>query len=313
MKNTNWSIADIPSQSGRLAIVTGTGGLGYETALAMAQAGAEVILAGRNETKGLQAVAIIQELHPDARIAFEKLDVASLASIADFARRFADVHSDLDLLVNNAGVMSPKTRRATADGFELQFGTNYLGHFALTAHLLPYLLRGRAPRVVQVSSLAHRQGSILFDNLQGESGYHPWTFYCQSKLAMLLFALELQRRSDSSGWGLISNAAHPGFARTDLVSNGPGDHSLISRLNRLLQPFLSQSAAAGALPTLYAATAPEAKGGEYYGPNGFYEMKGPPAPAYIAPRARDLASAQKLWDISEQVTGVSFPSLAPAA
>ena len=223
---TAWTTKDVPSQEGRLAIVTGTGGLGYETALVLAQAGATVVLAGRNEAKGRVSVEKIRVVHPGARIAFEKLDLASLASVAAFARHFADDHSSLDLLVNNAGVMAPPTRQVTSDGFELQFGTNYLGHFALTAHLLPLLKRGRQTRVVHVSSGAHHTGKIRFDDLQWERRYRPWFAYSQSKLANLMFAFELQRRSDANGWGLMSNAAHPGYARTELIPNGPGAKGL---------------------------------------------------------------------------------------
>jgi NAD(P)-dependent dehydrogenase (short-subunit alcohol dehydrogenase family) len=307
VKNTNWTVADIPSQAGRLAVVTGTGGLGYETALELVGAGAEVILAGRNDAKGQESVEKIRALHPAAKVAFGRLDLASLASVAEFASRFADSHNALDLLVNNAGVMTPTTRQTTEDGFELQFGTNYLSHFALTARLLPLLQRGQQPRVVNVSSGAHRLGgAIHFDNLQAEHSYRPWTFYAQSKLAILMFAFELQRRSDSNGWGLISNAAHPGYARTELIANGPGRNRVSSRISIFLQPLMSHSAAAGALPTLFAATSPDARGEGYYGPGGLFELTGSPAPAIVGPRAKDLAVAKKLWDISERLTGASF-------
>jgi NAD(P)-dependent dehydrogenase (short-subunit alcohol dehydrogenase family) len=302
----NWTIANIPPQAGKLAVVTGaTGGLGYQTAMRLAQAGAEVALTGRNEAKGREAVSKIRNQFPDARISFEALDLASLASVADFARRFATAHSSLDLLINNAGVMALPTRQTTADGFEMQFGTNYLGHYALTAQLLPLLRRARQPRVVSLSSIAHRTGFIQFSDLQGERFYSPWKAYNQSKLAMLMFALELQRRSDAAGWNLMSNASHPGWARTDLFANGPG-FGLISFASQLAAPLFSQSAESGALPTLFAATSPQAEGGGYYGPNGLNELRGPPAPARIMPQARDRAAAAKLWDVSQQLTGVSF-------
>jgi len=310
-----WTIADMPSQAGRSAIVTGaSGGLGFETALALAASGAEVIVAARSANKGQEAVDRIRALCPAAKVAFERLDLASLASVAHFARRLAAGHEAIDLLINNAGVMSLPKRRMTADGFELQFGTNYLGHFALTAQLLPLLRRSQRPRVVNLSSLAHRNGAIRFDDLQSTRRYRPWQAYCQSKLAMLIFAVELQRRSDAHGWGLISNAAHPGYARTDLIPNGPGTGGFFMRINLLLQPLVSHSAAAGALPTLFAATSPEARGAGYYGPNGFSEMKGQPAAAYIAPQAKDAAVAKRLWTISEQLTGISFgmPAAEPA-
>jgi len=303
---TDWTIANIPPQGGKLAVVTGaTGGLGYQTAIRLAQAGAEVALTGRNEAKGREAVSKIRNQFPDAKISFDVLDLASLASVADFARRFATTHSSLDLLINNAGVMALPTRQTTADGFEMQFGTNYLGHYALTARLLALLRRAHQPRVVSLSSIAHRTGFIQFSDLQGERFYSPWKAYNQSKLAMLMFALELQRRSDAAGWNLISTASHPGWARTDLFANGPG-FGLISVASQFAAPLFSQSAESGALPTLFAATSPQAEGGGYYGPNGLYELRGPPAPARIMPQARDKAAAAKLWDVSQQLTGVSF-------
>ncbi|MBB4361728.1 MULTISPECIES: SDR family oxidoreductase [unclassified Bradyrhizobium] len=311
---TDWTTADIPSLAGKTAVVTGaTGGLGYETAMALAGAGAIVILTGRNDAKGLRAIEGICERFPNALIAFEPLDLASLASVADFARRFAAGNEQLDLLVNNAGVMALPKRQQTEDGFEMQLGTNYLGHYALTAQLLPQLRRAKAPRVVNLSSLAHRSGAINFDDLQSKHSYRPWRAYCQSKLAMLMFSLELQRRSDAAGWGVSSIAAHPGFARTDLIANGPGANTFQWRIGRLLQPLFSQSAAEGALPTLLAATSPTAEPGGYYGPNGFYEMKGAPAPARIMPHAKDFATAAMLWDVSATLTGVSFDEIAAAA
>jgi NAD(P)-dependent dehydrogenase (short-subunit alcohol dehydrogenase family) len=302
----NWTIADIPPQRGKLAVVTGaTGGLGYQTALGLAQAEAEVVLTGRNDAKGREAISKIRKQLPDAKISFEVLDLANLASVADFAQRFATAHSSLDLLINNAGVMALPTRQTTADGFEMQFGTNYLGHYALTAQLLPLLRSAHQPRVVNLSSIAHRTGFIHFSDLQGERLYSPWKAYNQSKLAMLMFALELQRRSDTAGWNLMSNASHPGWARTDLFANGPG-FGLISLASQFAAPLFSQSAESGALPTLFAATSPQAEGGGYYGPNGLYELKGPPAPARIMPQAMDKAGAGKLWDVSQQLTGVAF-------
>ena len=311
---TDWTTADIPPLNGRTAVITGaTGGLGYETALALAGAGASVVLTGRSEAKGRHALQTIRSQFPNAEIAYENLDLANLASVADFATRYAAAHASLDLLINNAGVMALPQRQVTSDGFEMQLGTNYLGHYALTAHLLPWLRRGHQPRVVNLSSLAHRSGKIDFDDLQCTRSYTPWKAYTQSKLAMLMFALELQRRSDAAGWGLMSNAAHPGFARTDLIANGPGASGLLWHVSRLLQPYVSHSAAEGALPTLFAATSPEAKAGGYYGPNGFYEMKGPPVPAKIMPQAKDARVVAQLWDVSAALTGVSFDQAAIAA
>jgi NAD(P)-dependent dehydrogenase (short-subunit alcohol dehydrogenase family) len=271
----------------------------------LAQAGAEVMLTGRNEAKGHEAISKIRDQFPDVKIGFEALDLANLASVADFARRFASMHSSLDLLINNAGVIALPTRQITADGFEMQFGTNYLGHYALTAQLLPLLRRGHKPRVVNLSSIAHRTGFIHFSDLQGERLYSPWKAYNQSKLAMLMFALELQRRSEAGGWNLMSNAAHPGWARTELVANGPGA-GLFSFASQFAAPLLSHSAESGALPTLFAATSQQAKAGGYYGPNGFSELKGSPAPAMIMPQAKDAGAAARLWEVSGQLTHVSF-------
>lgn len=307
---TEWTTRDIPPQAGRFAIVTGANsGIGYESALALAAAGADVVLAARSPAKGEAAVARIKALTPGAKVAFRRLDLADLGSVRSFAAAIADEHPTLDLLVNNAGVMAPQVRQQTRDGFELQFGTNYLGHFALTAHLLPLLRRGDRPRVVHVSSLAARRGRIAFDDLQRTRRYRPFPVYGQSKLANLMFALELQRRSDAAGWGLMSNAAHPGASATALFANVPTRDArtpLGLRFTRWLAPFLSQSAADGALPTLYAATAPLARGSGYYGPDGFYELKGNVAPAKIVAPALDPAAAARLWDVSQELTRIQF-------
>jgi len=312
----SWSTQDIPQQAGRRVLITGaTGGLGYETALALAQAGAEVLLTGRNPAKGAAALAAIRASVPAAQIRYADLDLASLASVQAFAERLSGETDGLDLLVNNAGVMMPPTRHQTVDGFELQLGTNYLSHFALTAQLLPLLRNGRQARVVNLSSGAHRiQAAIHFDDLQWQKKYQPWPAYAQSKLAMLMFAFELERRSKAFGWGLMSNAAHPGYARTGLQSAGPGlgrnSRSLLERIGKLLEPIASQSAAAGALPTLFAATAPQARPAGYYGPQGFMEMKGEVGDARVGEAARDTAIGVRLWEVSEQLTGVAWPSAA---
>jgi NAD(P)-dependent dehydrogenase (short-subunit alcohol dehydrogenase family) len=304
-----WSTADIPPQHGKLAVITGaTGGLGYETALALAAAGAEVRVTGRNAEKGRIAIERIKRAAPSAKAKFESLDLASLASIRAFAAAMIATGQPLDLLINNAGVMDLPTRRLTEDGFELQFGTNHLSHFALTGLLLPLLRTAQAPRVVNVSSLAHRGGKIDFDNLQGERKYRSWPAYQQSKLANLLFTFELQRRSDAHGWGLMSNAAHPGYARTDLIPNGPGGGGLKGLGAKIVGLFMSHSAAEGAQPTLFAATSEQAAASGYYGPNGFYELKGSVAPASIFPQAKDEAVAEKLWQVSERLTGVKWPA-----
>lgn len=301
----HWTISDIPPQRGRSAVVTGTGGLGLEVALALAGAGCEVIIAGRDPGKGAAAVARVRAAVPDAAVGFEVLDLARLESVADFGRRLRDARGGLDLLVNNAAVMTPPDRRETADGFELQFGTNHLGHFALTGHLLPLLRAGNAPRVVTVSSVAARGGAIDFADLQSGRSYRPMAAYGQSKLANLMFSRELQRRSDAGGWGIAAIAAHPGVARTDLIPNGSGRSSPAGLVRRFL-PFLFQPADRGALPTLFAATAPGAEPGGYYGPDRLGETRGWPAPAKVPPRAADAAAAARLWEVSEQLTGVAF-------
>jgi NAD(P)-dependent dehydrogenase (short-subunit alcohol dehydrogenase family) len=298
------SQADIPSQLGRSAVVTGaTGGLGYEAALALARAGAEVVLTGRDDRKGQAAIEKIGREALGARISYERLDLASLASIADFSARMQSRPS-LDTLINNAGVMALPRRQTTADGFEMQFGTNYLGHFALTARLMPLLRKASTPRVVCVSSLAHRTAFIDFNDLQGQRIYSAWKAYGQSKLAMLMFALELQRRSDAAGWNVAAIAAHPGFARTGLFASGPG--GLLSLASDFAAPLFGQSAADGARPILFAATKENARPGGYYGPGGLGELRGPPSQALIMPQARDAARAARLWDVSEALTGVSF-------
>ena len=309
-----WTTKDIPDQSGRFAIVTGANtGLGYETALALAAAGAEVVVAARNEAKGSDAVRRILQAHPNAAVRLERLDLASLADVAAFAARIAGRQERVDLLINNAGVMALPARAETVDGFEQQFGVNYLGHFALTAHLLPKLRAAAAPRVVNLASGVHHVGAINFDDLQGQRRYRPVAAYSQSKLAVLMFAFELERRSVAGYWGLMSNAAHPGYARTELIASGPGKDSLSARIGSvLLEPWISQTAAEGALPTLYAATSPDAVGGGYYGPSGFFEMVGAPKNASVARQARDEAVAARLWAVSESLTGVRFPDVEPA-
>jgi NAD(P)-dependent dehydrogenase (short-subunit alcohol dehydrogenase family) len=308
LKHRDWSLQDIPSQKGKFAVVTGaTGGLGYETALGLAQAGAEVILAGRNDTKGADASRRIMAVAPEVKVRFEKVDLASLASVRAFADRLLAQGHSIHILVNNAGVMAPPKRLTTEDGFELQFGTNHLSHFALTARLLPLLRKAREPRVVTVSSLMHKMGAdIHFDDLQWAGRYKPNAAYAQSKLANLLFTLELQRRSDAVGWGLISNAAHPGASSTDLITNGVGTKSLSARISTKVVALIGHSAAAGALPTLFAATSPEAKPAGYYGPDRFFEMKGAVAPSVVSSKAKDAGLARRLWEVSEQLTGVTW-------
>ncbi|WP_158884393.1 SDR family oxidoreductase [Rhodanobacter sp. L36] len=305
---TTWTAESIPDQSGKLAIITGaTGGLGLETALGLAAAKADVILAGRNPTKGRHAEAWIRQKHKNANVRFELADMASLTSIQNFANRMLAAGRPINMLVNNAGIMAPHDRGTTADGFELQFGTNYLSHFALTARLRPLLSAAKA-RVVQLSSFGHRTGAIQLDDLNYEHGYKPFPVYSQSKLAMLMFALELDRRSNANGWDLTSVAAHPGFARTDLFANGPAPKAniFLRTIIPVAKSLMGQSAAAGALPTLMAATMPGVKGGQYFGPQGFKEFKGPPGPGKIESQALDVSVASKLWNASEGLTGIVF-------
>lgn len=300
-----WTTSNIPPQHGRLAVVTGTGGLGFEDALALARAGGEVIIAGRNAEKGAEAVARIREAARSGTVWFEQLDLANLASIERFAERLKAQTGRLHLLINNAGVMTPPRRLETDDGFEMQLGANYLGHFALTARLLPLLRQAGGARVVTLSSVAARQGAIDFDDLNAKAAYDPMRVYAQSKLACLMFALELQRRSEMGGWGVASLAAHPGIARTNLLHNAPGRWSGAG-LARSVLWFLFQPAWQGALPTLYAATSLSAKAGAYYGPDRPSEIRGYPSEAKVPRQALDLAVSAQLWEASKALTGVDI-------
>jgi NAD(P)-dependent dehydrogenase (short-subunit alcohol dehydrogenase family) len=300
-----WTAADIPSQEGRSALVTGAGGLGFENALALVRAGGEVILAGRNPERGAAAVARIRSEVPAAAIRFEHLDLASLKSVAALGQRLRDQRNSLDLLINNAGVMVPPKREETSDGFELQLGTNHLGHFALTGQLMPLLRKGRNARVVSLSSIVARNGAIDFDDLNAERSYRPMQAYSQSKLACLMFAFELQRRSEAAEWGVTSIAAHPGIARTDLLHNAPGRRSAMGMMRTFLW-FLFQPASQGALPTLFAATSPQAEPGAYYGPDRMSEARGHPVLSKVPPLALDRAAAARLWQVSEDLTATCF-------
>jgi NAD(P)-dependent dehydrogenase (short-subunit alcohol dehydrogenase family) len=302
---TRWTAADIPPQKGKTALVTGSAGLGFETARELARAGAQVIVASRNPDTGAEAVGRIKAEIPTAVIRFEAVDLGSLASVSALAARLRDQTDVLDLLVNNAGVMTPPRRMETADGFELQFGTNHLAHFALTGLLLPLLVNAGQARVVTLSSIAARGGRIDFAHLQ-QTNYRPMPAYAQSKLACLMFGLELQRRSLANGWGLTSIPVHPGISRTGLLYNTPGGASGVRRAMRAMLWFLFQPVPQGALPSLFAATAPQAEGGVYYGPDGRAELSGFPAKARIPAPATDEAACRRLWEVSEGLTGVHF-------
>ncbi len=302
--STGWSSQDIPDLTGRVAVVTGANsGLGLITARELARHGAEVVMACRNLDKANAAAADIRHQVPGARLDVASLDLGDLASVSAFAEHTATEHERLDLLVNNAGLMAPP-RRTTADGFESQLGTNHLGHFALTGRLLSSLERSSAARVVTLASAAHRIGRIDFDDLQRERRYNNWLAYGQSKLANLMFCFELQRRATEAGSPLRSLAAHPGYAATNLQTSGPARlHEKLLGIvgNRLL----AQSAEMGALPSLYAATA-ELPGGTFVGPSSLGEVRGSPHVVTATGRAYDEAAWRRLWEASEDLTGVHY-------
>jgi NAD(P)-dependent dehydrogenase (short-subunit alcohol dehydrogenase family) len=296
-----WTAADIPDQRGRIAIITGANtGLGFETAAALAAQGARVVLAVRNLDKGKDALTRIADRTPGADVELQRLDLSSLASVRAAADELKGKYDRVDLLINNAGVMFPP-KELTEDGFELQFATNHLGHFALTGLLLERLLPVAGSRVVTVSSFGHRlRASIHFDDLNWERGYSPVGAYGQSKLANLLFSYELQRRLETAGKTTIATAAHPGGSDTDLQRH----------LGRVMGPVISivsQNAAMGAQPTLRAATDPEALGGQYYGPRGFAGMSGYPKVVRSSKQSHDAELQSRLWAVSEGLTGVGFP------
>jgi NAD(P)-dependent dehydrogenase (short-subunit alcohol dehydrogenase family) len=298
-----WTAKDIPDQSGRYAIVTGANsGLGLVTARELARAGASVVMACRNLEKGHAAIEQVRAAVPDGQVQLEELDLASLESVRGFAERYKATHDGLDLLINNAGVMAPPRRR-TADGFELQFGTNHLGHFLLTTLLLDSMEGRDDARVVTLSSTAHKMGRIAFDNLNGDRHYFRWFAYGQSKLANLLFALELDRRLRARDSTVKSLAAHPGYAATNLQSAAP---PLVDRVvMKVSNAVIAQSDDMGALPTLFAATQPGLSGGTYVGPDGPGEQRGYPTIVKPSGRARDENSARRLWQVSEELTGVA--------
>ncbi len=306
-----WTVADMPSQQDRVAVVTGaSSGLGLETAMALAGAGAQVIMACRSPQRAGAALQQLQARHPRAQAELMELDLASLASVRAFAAAFAARHARLDLLCNNAGVMALPLQR-TEDGFEMQIGTNHLGHFALTGQLIGPLLAAPAARIVTVASLAHRAAKALdVDDLNWERGrYQEWDAYGRSKLANLLFTFELNRRLQQRGASAIAVAAHPGYAATNLGFNGTAfTRSAIGRMVMALgNAVLAQPAAMGALPTLYAATADDVRGGDYIGPGGPFQFRGYPARVDSRALARDPALAAALWAKSAELTGVDLP------
>ncbi len=310
-----WTTADIPPLAGRVVVVTGANsGLGFETALGVARSGAHVVVACRDQARGAGAVDRLLIEAPGAELELAELDLADLASVRKFAADFTAGHDRLDVLVNNAGVMAIP-RRETADGFEMQFGTNHLGHFALTGLLLEPLLATPGARVVTVSSMAARGGRIRFDDLSGVRHYGKWSAYGQSKLANQLFTLELDRRLARHGADVISVAAHPGYAATNLQMVAPQmeGSAFTERVLRLGNTVLAQSAAAGALPSLYAATSPAVGGGQFFGPDRLFGMRGHPKRVPFLKAATNTGTASRLWAVSEDLTGVRFGAVDPGS
>jgi NAD(P)-dependent dehydrogenase (short-subunit alcohol dehydrogenase family) len=307
---------EVPNLSSKFAVVTGANsGLGFGLTSRLAAAGADVVMAIRNQAKGEAAIAQIRQKVPDAKLTIKHLDLSSLATVRALADELTAEGRPIDILINNAGIMQPPQRETTEDGFELQFGSNHLGHFALTGHLLPLLRSAEAARVTSLSSVAARFGGINFDDPQWEKRYRPTGAYSQSKSATLMFALELDRRSREGGWAIMSNAAHPGLTSTNLQLSGPShgraNPTLLERfyrLTRVVTPFVWQPIDMGILPALFAATSPQAEGGGYYGPRGIGEITGATARATIPARARSGADQKRLWTMSERLTGVVYPT-----
>lgn len=303
-----WTADDLPNLSGKTIVVTGgNSGIGYCAALELARKGARVVLACRDQSKASKAADAIRAAHANAAVDVMALDLASLASVRAFADAFHRQHARLDVLCNNAGVMALPPRK-TADGFEMQIGTNHLGHFALTGQLLDLLRSTAGARVVNVSSGAHRAGWIRFDDLHWERGYRKWFAYGQSKLANLLFTYELQRRLAAANIPVISVACHPGYAATNLQAAGPrmAGSTLMEQVTALGNRLFAQSAEMGALPTLFAIAAADVRGGDYIGPDGAGEMHGHPRKVQSNPRSHDESTARRLWDLSEQLTQVRY-------
>ncbi|MEU0494069.1 SDR family oxidoreductase [Mycobacterium sp. NPDC006124] len=304
---------DVPNLSGRLAVVTGASdGLGLHLARGLAQAGAEVVMPVRNLGKGAEAAATIRRAVPTAAVSTRPLDLSSLQSVSGLAESLLAEDRPIHILVNNAGVMTPPQRRGTVDGFEVQFATNHLGHFALVGQILPLLRRGAA-RVTTQSSVAAAQHGVHWEDLQWERGYSTAKSYSSSKIAVSLFGMELDRRSRAGGWGISSNVAHPGVAATNLLAAQPelgraSDGLSVRVIRTLARLGMLGTAETGMLPALHAATSPDAGGGKFYGPNGFRQLRGRPAEQLPYPNVADEAAAARIWSISECLTGVRFPT-----
>ena len=305
---SDWTEGDIGDQTGRTILITGANsGIGYETARALTQRGAHVVLGCRTRNKADEAVARIDASNPSGTTEILEMDLADLDSVADAAARFASGHERLDVLINNAGLMATP-KQLTAQGFEMQFGVNHLGHFALTGHLMEMLIASGPARVVSISSQGHRPGKIHFDDINSEKKYSPWPAYFQSKLANLLFIRELQRRLALADSEVIAVAAHPGVSNTNLGHETSGMLGSMMKWSRpVFDRFVSQSAAMGSLPTLRAAVDASVEGGDYFGPDGFGEQRGHPVKVDSSKRAKDDASASRLWELSQQLTAVTYP------
>lgn len=305
----------VPDLRGRFAVVTGANsGLGFGLAKRLAAAGADVAMAVRDRVKGERAIADVRRDVPQAKLTIKQLDLSSLESVAALGEQLTAEGRPIDILINNAGVMTPPQRQQTREGFELQFGTNHLGHFALTGHVLPLLRAAGSARVVTVSSLAATQGRLDFGDVNAQQGYRPMRSYGVAKLAQLMFAVELDRRSRQGAWGLTSNAAHPGLTKTNLLSGasyGRATPTLQARLTQLtwrVLPFMWLDVDEGIKPTLYAAVSPDAHGGTYYGPRGFYEtVRGGVTFARVPRLARSESDMRQLWQLSERLSGVTYP------
>jgi NAD(P)-dependent dehydrogenase (short-subunit alcohol dehydrogenase family) len=306
---TRWTAAQIPPQPGKLAYITGANsGIGYHAALELARRGAAIILACRDAAKAESARKRILTELPLAQLEIAQLDLASLASVRSAAQSFLGTGRHIDMLINNAGVMALPDRRVTSDGFELQLGTNHFGHFALTGLLLPSVLTAPAGRIVTVSSIAHRGATMDFDNLNWEHDYKPWPAYRRTKLANLLFGLELHRRLSRARASAMSIVVHPGVSNTNLFAAGPGSGKGIEAVMApLVIRLIAQSDAQGALPTVYAATSADVQSGHFYGPDGFRQMRGYPVEVRAEAQAYDESLAEKLWQVSEELTRVRYP------